>query len=215
MTPDRDLDARGLLCPLPVLRTRKLLHGDAGRRGAARCRRRSRSRASTCRISAARPGTSCSKPPRSTGSSITSSGAAPRARRARRSGTRLSVRRTTSRASWASAVPRSRSRREPVPARPGQARARGSAAWQASPRPLTARVAVLNFSISDASRNRALIREMNRIGLDPHRHAIARLDLGDVLALVVHQEVDDATGALTSTSRERRRTPSSSSWRRI
>jgi tRNA 2-thiouridine synthesizing protein A len=25
MTPDRELDARGLLCPLPVLRTRKLL----------------------------------------------------------------------------------------------------------------------------------------------------------------------------------------------
>ena len=27
MTPDRELDARGLICPLPVLRARKVLEG--------------------------------------------------------------------------------------------------------------------------------------------------------------------------------------------
>lgn len=27
MTPDRELDARGLICPLPVLRARKVLKG--------------------------------------------------------------------------------------------------------------------------------------------------------------------------------------------
>ena len=29
MTPDREVDARGLLCPLPVLRARKVLAGMA------------------------------------------------------------------------------------------------------------------------------------------------------------------------------------------
>ena len=29
MTPDREVDARGLLCPLPVLRARKVLTGMA------------------------------------------------------------------------------------------------------------------------------------------------------------------------------------------
>ena len=32
-------------------------------------------------------------------------------------------------------------------------------------------------------------RDQHRIGLDPHRHAITRLDAGDMLALGVHQEV--------------------------
>jgi hypothetical protein len=35
-------------------------------------------------------------------------------------------------------------------------------------------------------------RDQHRVGFDPHRHAIARLDQGDMFALVVDQVVDDA-----------------------
>ena len=35
-----------------------------------------------------------------------------------------------------------------------------------------------------------------RISLDPHRHAIARLDPGDMFALLVHQEIGDGNRCL-------------------